>query len=56
MSKKENNSHGNQSKMELKTRLIQEVLMAQKAVLLDANKANSSANVLAIVKRLVPKK
>ena len=56
MSKKENSSRENHLKMELKTRLIQEVLMAQKAVLLDASKANSSANVLAIVKRLVPKK
>ena len=40
----------------MKARLIHEVLKAQKALLLDANKANSSANVLAIVKRLIPKK
>jgi hypothetical protein len=56
MTKKENKAADAQSRQELKARLIQEVLRAQKAVLLDANKANSSANVLAIVKRLVPKK
>jgi hypothetical protein len=56
MSKNENNASAGQSRQELKARLIHEVLKAQKAVLLDANKANSSANVLAIVKRLIPKK
>jgi hypothetical protein len=56
MSKNSNNNAAPQTRQELKARLIHEVLKAQKAVLLDANKANSSANVLAIVKRLIPKK
>lgn len=56
MIKKEKNTPDKSSKEALRVRLIQEVLKAQKAVLIDANKANSSANVLAIVKRLIPKK
>jgi hypothetical protein len=56
MSKNANNNAAPQTRQELKARLIHEVLKAQKALLLDANKANSSANVLAIVKRLIPKK
>jgi hypothetical protein len=56
MSKKENRAADAQTRQVLKDRLIQEVLRAQKTLLLDANKANSTANVLAIVKRLVPKK
>jgi hypothetical protein len=40
---------------DLKNQLIREVLRAQKVVLLDPNKNNSS-EVLSIVKRLIPRK
>lgn len=41
---------------DLKNQLIREVLKAQKLILLDPNKSNSSTEVLSIVKRLIPRK
>ena len=44
------------SKDDLKKKLIQEVLRAQKNNMLDEGKANSSGSALNIIKRLIPKR
>ncbi len=44
------------SRDELKNKLIQEVLRAQKANMMDEGKASSSGSVMNIIKRLIPKR
>lgn len=56
MSKKEQPKEALMSKEELKNKLIQEVLRAQKHNMLDEGKANSSGSALNIIKRLIPKR
>ena len=55
MSNDKESTPKNKSHNDLKAEFISQVLRAQKLILLDANKANSSANILAIVKKLIPK-
>lgn len=56
MSKDKENTAKNKSGDQLKSEFISQVLRAQKLILLDANRANSTANILAIVKKLIPRK
>jgi hypothetical protein len=56
MSKKDQPKDAPISRNDLKTKLIQEVLRAQKANMMDVAKANSSGSVMNIIKRLIPKR
>jgi hypothetical protein len=56
MSKKDQPKDAPMTRSDLKTKLIHEVLRAQKANMLEDGKANSSGNVMNIIKRLIPKR
>ena len=56
MSKKEQTNEAQTSRNELKKKLIQEILRAQKANIIDEGKANSSGSAMNIIKRLIPKR
>lgn len=56
MSKKEQPKEAQMSRNDLKNKLIQEILRAQKANIMDEGKANSSGSAMNIIKRLIPKR
>lgn len=56
MSKKEQPKDTQLSRSDLKNKLIQEVLRAQKGNMMDEGKANSSGSAMNIIKRLIPKR
>lgn len=56
MSKKEQPSEAQMSRNDLKNKLIQEILRAQKTNIMDEGKANSSGSAMNIIKRLIPKR
>jgi len=56
MSKTGQTNDTNVSREELKKKLIQELLRAQKVNMLDEGKASSSGSAMNIIKRLIPKR
>lgn len=56
MSKKEQPKEAQMSRNELKKMLIQQILRAQKANIMDEGRANSSGSAMNIIKSLIPKR